>query len=1274
MSPIRVVTRWSLTLVALLLASLALLLLALRLALALADGLTPNLEALLSARFGAEVRVAELDTRLAGLDPMLSLDGLTIRTHERGVPLLEVEGGYLRLDTLASFTAGVPVVEDARVNGVTLHLYQTPEGIWHWPDPAELPPELQPTGELDLERLDFWVGVLLRQRAWVEDLRLVLHGRERRVVLEAPRLLMTGDDRRARLEGEFRLEGDPDAAMQAALEVLPGPMGFRDFNAALQADMKLDSLISLAEVLGRNEPLRLDESSGRARLWGRWQRGELADARLDLAITRLAVSHADDSGDRHAIELTEVEGRGQWLRRNDGWEAWFEGDAVSPESAEPDALEALWGPALPHRWQLAGDADGWWLDTSGFDLGSLAAWRHRVPLPEALARAVDILDPRGQVNGFRLGHRDGQWLARAALSGVEVSPWGQAPGGGPLDMWVEARDLTGRVRFAGAQGATLDFPSLFAAPMELDHATGEVLWTYDGPRTLVSGRELRVGWNGAEVEGDFGLSAGSGARGGFGLTLGFTNVDALESPLEAWLPVGILGEELREWLGGVEGRVPQGSLRLHVPLAGGAERVDPSFGLELAIEQGRLAFDPAWPALTNIEGRLSLQDTTLEASLDRAESLGVTARNGQVRLADERLEVEGELVASGEALRRYLLAMPVEGIEAVADWQAEGSVEGRLALALPLGEPGGLDLVIDTEAALPRLEYRPLELVFNDLAGPLAWRQRGQEGGLAGRIEGQLLGGPVRADIDTLGGSLDLSGSAEASALASWAQLPALADPLAGRFPWQGRLSIGEATTHLRLDSTLEGLAIALPAPLGKGAGERRPLRFDMDLTEGRLEGSLGDALSLRWRAQPGAGPGQGQVWLGRAPTGGWPQGEGWWVDAYQPRLDPLAWAEALGGLEGLEGGEGAGVLREIHLVTDCLVSDDRCIGSLSAEGRPQTGGGWRVALDGSLLAGQLDYRPDLAQPLDISLMRLSLDGLMPAPGAVGSLFDEIATPPEPAALPGWVGGLPDGRLRIADIERGGQRLGPFTVRWQATPERLTLAPLGLTLGQISARGELVWEAAGDADTLSRARLDLDGRDLGTAMETLGQTAVIRSAETRVTSQLAWPGAPWQFALERSRGSVEAELRDGRFVNVASTPARLVGLLNVDNLVRRLRLDFSDVTGQGTAFDHVSGAATLYGGILETRGPVVVEGPATRFTLEGRVDLARRELDQRLGVTVPISRNLPLAAVIAGAPVVGGALFIADRLFGDAIDRVTRIHYRVRGPWTAPQISVESAE
>lgn len=1273
----RPVIRWTLTLVALLLAGVALVVLLARLALGLADGLVPRLEALLSARFAAEVRIASLEGGLAYLDPHLSLDDLSLSTREGDRPLLEVRSGHLRLDSWQSLREGLPVVEDARLEGVTLHLYQTPDGGWHWPDPAELPPELQPEGELDLERIDFWVGVLLRQRAWAERVNVVLHGRERRVAFEAPRLLMTGDDQRAHLEGELRLVGDPDVAMQVALEVLPGQAGFRDFGAALQAELRLDSLVELAAVLGNSQPLRLDEARGEASLWGRWQGGSLADARLALDIERLAVSHRDAAGERHDLELDSVTGRGQWLKGESGWQAWFQGDAESPDASEPDVLAPRWGPALPYRWHLSGDADGWWLNTSAFDLGSLAAWRDRVPLPEALSRVVDSLDPRGRVMGFGLGFQEGEWQARAALRGVEVSPWQQAPGGGPFDMWVEARGGSGLVRFVGGDAATLHFPEVFAGPMALEHASGEVRWVYDGPRSMVSGRDLVVGWNGAEVSGGFGLSVGRGARGGFGLTLALEEVDAVETPLIEWLPVGVLGDELHDWLAdGVAGRVPEGSLRLHVPLSGGSdERLAASFGLDLAIRDGRLPIAPGWPMLEGIGGRLRLDDGVLDAEVTHAESLGVEARDGRVRLADERLEVEGRLAAEAAGLRRFLLAMPVEGMEALDAWQAEGRAEGTLSLALPLAEPESLELDIVTETAFPRLEYRPLGLAFRDLAGPLAWHQRGDEGGLDGRIEGQALGGPVQADIDTLQGGLELAGTAETRALLELGGVTALGERLSGRFDWRGRLGVGESVS-LRLESTLQGLAADLPVPLGKSAGETRPLRLDMDLTEGRLEGRLGEALALRWRALPGGDSGQGQVWLGRPASGSWPTGAGWWVDAYLPRLSPAAWGESLSGLVGSSSGTAGGALnlREARLASDCLHHDDRCLGSFYATARPQSGGGWRLALDGSLLEGQLDYRPQLAEPLDIGLARLSLDALMPGSREVGSLFDEIATPPEPQPLPGWVADLPDGRLRVADIERAGQRLGPLTARWQATPERLTIAPLGLTLGEVSARGELVWEAAGAGASLTRARLDLDGRDLGTALERLGQEAVIRSQETRVKSQLAWPGAPWQFALERSRGSVEAELRDGRFVNLESTPARLVGLLNIDNLVRRLRLDFSDVTGQGTAFDRVSGAATLYGGSLETRGPVEVVGPATRFSLDGSVELARRELDMRLGVTLPVSRNLPLAAVIAGAPVVGGALFIADRLFGDAIDSVTRIHYRVLGPWTAPQISVESAE
>lgn len=1275
MQAIRLLSRWGLTLAAVVLGLVALLLLLLRLALALVDDLGPRVEQLVEARFGAWTELGHLDARLAGLDPLFEAGELTIRTHQgsQGLPLLEVEGARLRLDTLASLRDGVPVVEDARLTGLTLHLYQDEAGGWHWPDPARLPPELFPEAEFDLERLDFWVGVLLRQRAWIEELRLVLHGREARVGLHAPQVLMTGDARHAQLEGEVFLDGDPEASLQAALEILPGPDGFHDFSAALQADMKLDTLIELAAVLTRtDDPLRLAEARGDVRLWGRWHRGALADARLDLEAPRLALRH-----EAQLIALEDVVARGQWLRDDDGWQAWLEGDAGTAAWAEPEEMAVSGGPALPRRWHLRHTGDGWWLNTSEFELASLAAWRDRVPLPEGLTRTIDSLAPRGHVAGLGFGRQNGDWLAQAALHDVELSPWQLAPGGGPLDAWVDVRNLTGGVRFVGSDGMILTFPEIFPAPLALSHASGQVNWSYDGPRSFVSGRGLRAGWQGAEVEGSFGLAVGGTLRGGFGLDLEFRDIDARERPLQDWLPTGVLAPELSEWLaGGVAGRVPNGRVRLHVPVGREAPAVEPNLQLDLAIDEGRLAYADDWPALEQVAGELRLGLGYLEAEVHHAESEGVTASHGRVSLQDEHLTVQGELAADGEALRRYLLAMPVEGIEAVAPWQGEGRAEGDLTLGLTLDEPDSLALDIETRAAFERLAQRDLGLTFREVQGPLAWRQRDGDGGLEGELEGRLLGGPVTAVLDTQAGGIDLRGTAESAALLDWGGVAALTERVTGRVPWRGRLVLEEARNHLHLESDLEALAIDLPEPFAKPAGESRPLRLDAELETGHLEVALGRELRLRWRELDDTPGGQGQLWLGRLPADPvWPREAGWHVEAYQPRLVLPEWRE---GLSALVGQDAAGpvALRRVQLTTDCLDGGNGCLGDVTAEVTPQSGGGWRAALDGSLLSGHLDYRPTLADPLDVALTRLSLDSLLPGAASDGSgeLLTEVDVPPEPEPLPDWVAQLPDGRLRIAELMHHGRTFGPFTAYWQADAGRLAVMPLGLTLGQVSARGELVWEGAGEGASLTRSRLDLDGRDLGSALERLNQPVTIRSGDTRVRSQLAWAGAPWQFALARSRGSVEVDLRDGRFLKVESPSARLMGLFNLDNLVRRLRLDFSDVTGQGTAFDSVAGAATLYEGILETRGPVEVKGPATSFTLEGSVDLVRRELDQRLGVTVPISRNLPLAAVLAGAPVVGGALFIADRLFGSAIDRATRIHYRVRGPWTAPQITVESAE
>lgn len=1308
MRPIRLLTRWLLTLVAVVLAMAALLSLVLRVSLGQVDRLEDRLVEMIASRFEAETHLVSLEGSLHGLDPGLTLDGLRLEAEDAtgSYPLLQVERGEVRLDTLASLDEGLPVVDKAHFQGVTLHLYQDRERRWLWPQPARIPPELMPEGQFDLERLDFWVGVMLRQRAWVDDLRVVLHGRREVTTLHAPRLLMTGDEMRTHIEGEVFIEDRDAEAMEIVMALTPGSREASNFSAALQGTMQLDSLTGLSRLIGIEDVLRFDEASGDATVWARWDNGRLADVRLDVLAPRLALNQRDEmatavaqemgEGSPGGIVLNGAELRGQWLRRDvDDWEAWFEGDAEDVSWTGDDGETAPEGGALPQYWHVESRENGWWANASGFELGALAQWRERLRLPEGLARAVDALKPRGQVTGLGFGRLDDEWRARVSALGVEVDPWESAPGGGPLDVWVEADGTRGRVDFVDAGQASMHFPELFAAPMQLDYATGEVIWSYDGPRSFVSGRDLKVGWRDAEVEGGFGLAIAADRRGGFGLELDMRDVNARDIALSEWLPMPLLRNdvdaELADWLAsGLAGRVPQGQLRLHVPLREqddlDSEKLDSSLSLDLDIVEGRVPYAEGWPALTNVSGHLSVEDDSLEARVDHAESQGVKTEGASVKLADEVLSVEGPLSASLTQLLAFLEEMPVEGAEAASDWRGEGSVTGQLSLSLPMADPDALDLKVEADARASRVVHQGTELEFENVSGPLTWSQQGEEGGLSGRLEGQVLGGSVAADLQGRNDSVALSGRADAPALLDWAGLePGVL--LSGSFPWQGRLELD--AQRLSLESTLEGLSIALPAPLGKRASQTVPLKLDLSLGDSPvLSGQYGRDVGARWRA---AGPGgsQGQLWVGRAAPGAWPGEPGWSVLAYLQRLDLGAWADALKPLAGAmpeggsSGGGGAGLSR-LEARTDCLSDGDRCLGTLTIDASPRFSRGarqWQAALGGSLVDGQVTYRPGVAQPLVLDLDRLVLDSLIPESGQTavqgaesGSLFGELEVTSAPAAFPQRVRELPDGRLTIDDIVYQGNRVGPFNGAWRSSGDRLSVEPVSLTLGEVTAEGSLVWEASGSQASLTRSRLALTGGDPGTALAALGQDVAVRAERLDVDSQLAWPGAPWQFALARSRGSLNVDMVDGTFANISSPSAKVVGLLNVDNLLRRLRLDFSDVTGEGTAFDRVSGAATLYGGVLETEGPIRIDGPATDFTLDGSADLARRQLDLMLGVTVPVSNNLPLAAVAVGAPVVGGALFVADKLFGDVIDRVTRIHYLVQGPWTSPRITLESAQ
>ena len=133
---------------------------------------------------------------------------------------------------------------------------------------------------------------------------------------------------------------------------------------------------------------------------------------------------------------------------------------------------------------------------------------------------------------------------------------------------------------------------------------------------------------------------------------------------------------------------------------------------------------------------------------------------------------------------------------------------------------------------------------------------------------------------------------------------------------------------------------------------------------------------------------------------------------------------------------------------------------------------------------------------------------------------------------------------------------------------------------------------------------------------------------------------------------------------------RVFGLLNFDSIGRRLRLDFSDLWSKGLSYDRIDGVVDIERGVFRTRDELTLEGISSNLGIKGQLDLPAGTIDADMQVAMPISRNLPLAAVAAGAPAIGGALFVIDRLVGDRFARMAAARYTISGSWQDPDISL----
>jgi uncharacterized protein YhdP len=156
-----------------------------------------------------------------------------------------------------------------------------------------------------------------------------------------------------------------------------------------------------------------------------------------------------------------------------------------------------------------------------------------------------------------------------------------------------------------------------------------------------------------------------------------------------------------------------------------------------------------------------------------------------------------------------------------------------------------------------------------------------------------------------------------------------------------------------------------------------------------------------------------------------------------------------------------------------------------------------------------------------------------------------------------------------------------------------------------------------------------------------------------------WNGAPQAFAFEHLNGTLQAKLTEGRISSIEPGLGRLLGLLAMEQWVKRLSLDFTDLYRQGLAFNKITGSFKINNGVASSND-LQVDAIAANMLLVGNANLPAKTVDFHVAVVPKSSSALPIAGTIVGniAAVITNALtsdYKEGYFFGS--------EYKLAGPW-----------
>lgn len=907
------------------------------------------------------------------------------------------------------------------------------------------------------------------------------------------------------------------------------------------------------------------------------------------------------------------------------------------------------------------------------------------------------LSPGGEVNDFRLSYSKSLGLAYSAhLLNGGIQQWELLPETHKLQAHLVGNEKKALIT-ADLMDDTLPYGDVFQAPLVIDQGHVNLVWQNEPNGWSLWSDHVAVATPELNAIGAFKLDFEQGKS----PFLSFYAEADVANAGETWryLPTLALGTDLTNYLSAAiqAGQVHTAKLVWYGPVFDFPyHQHNGVFQAAFQLHQGKFSFDTAWPALDNLQANFLFENDSLVFDSNAAESMGVKARHvmGKIAHMDHSglLTIQTRVDGDGSDVRDYMMATPlVDSVgAALTTLKVAGQVTSEFQLTIPfdlniLPRAWGWADLSKNAVAMPSLSIN-----LSDVTGRIYFDNDVIK---STGVTGQLLDQPVTLGFNGENQQrdyhvhIDTSGDWNVKPLAPYVG-KAWIDPLVGKAPWKMGVDVQlndvGFTYQVDLKTDLKQVKSRYPAPLDKArgmaataslqaSGNQEAISARVQLPHAKYQAEIDISKAKPVLAATNLLVGKGSFKV--SPI------VGHYASIRTDQINLDHWIDFIRNLPTFDSVKSKRQVTTSKMpdipMPDHIAIQTKVLTLASLEWHDvdfltkHKSLNWELNLSSQEMEGTGIYTKSNALSLNLSKLHVYVPALEHADKKDATVIGALKNAPAKVTdlEKTLYRILPDLTLSIHDFWLQGYKVGAVTIDMQRQKQALELKNINIVSGTNNVHATGSWTLKGN-DSHTQFVTHLEGDNNSEVMERFGISSGIQKASFDISTKLAWKGSPWTMQIDSLKGHIDTQFGKG-FVSDVNGTAKLLGLFSLDSIIRKMKLDFSDVFDKGMAFDSIDGSGDIAQGVFVTNN-LKMDAVAGEMSIKGLADLNSRTIDAEVSFVPDITSGIPVLSAFAVTPVTALYVLAITTVISPVVEVFTEVNYEVKGPIDSPSVKETS--